>query len=459
MSRFLFATIPAVGHTLPGLPIAQALINRGHSVRWYTGAAFADRITVIGATFCPMTGDDSSLVGLDDFYPGRREQSGIRRLQFDMLYAFARPMRTSLADLQALLNTESADLVVGDTGFGAGPILAELGGPPFAAFGISVVGFPSRNLAPFGLGLPPSGNVWGQVRNRVLDQLARQVLFRPMTAAVNEIRGSLGLPPTNQIVFEYPLASTLYLQLSTPGFEYPRPDLPAVVRYVGPPRPVAEPGWREPSWWVDLMSSKGDDPLGPPQDVTVTLGEEPRPRGRPVVLVTQGTVATDADKPIRPSLTALAEEDMLVIAVTGGSDPAELGPLPANARVARYVPFAELLPHVDVFVTNGGFGGVQLALAEGVPVVAAGTTEDKLEVNARVAYAGVGLNLRTQTPSLQVLRAAVRKVLLDPSYARRAGELAAEIDAAGREDQAATLLEEVAGRTGASRQDRSADAV
>ena len=135
MSRFLFATIPAVGHTLPGLPIAQALINRGHSVRWYTGAAFADRITVIGATFCPMTGDDSSLVGLDDFYPGRREQSGIRRLQFDMLYAFARPMRTSLADLQALLNTESADLVVGDTGFGAGPILAELGGPPFAPSG------------------------------------------------------------------------------------------------------------------------------------------------------------------------------------------------------------------------------------------------------------------------------------------------------------------------------------
>ena len=420
MSRFLFATIPAAGHTLPALPIALTLINRGHSVRWYAGAAFADRITAIGAAFCPMTGDDSSLIGLNEFYPGRREQSGIKKLQFDLLYAFARPMRTYLADLQALLNAESADLVVGDTGFGAGPILAELGGPPFAAFGISVVGFPSRSLAPFGLGLPPSGTAWGRVRNRVLDQLARRVLFRSMTAEVNEIRGSLGLPPTNQSVFEYPLASTLYLQLSTPGFEYPRPDLPAIVRYVGPPRPVADPGWKRPDWWADL-------------------GQR-----RPVVLVNQGTVATDADELIRPSLAALAGDDVLVIAVTGGSDPAGLGPLPANARVERYVPFAELLPHVDVFVTNGGFGGVQLALAEGVPVVAAGTTEDKLEVSARVAYAGVGLNLRTQTPRPELLRAAVRRVLVDPSYARRAGELAAEIATAGREQQAASLLESVA---------------
>ena len=44
MSRFLFATTPADGHTLPALPIARALIERGHSVRWYTGAKYAERI-------------------------------------------------------------------------------------------------------------------------------------------------------------------------------------------------------------------------------------------------------------------------------------------------------------------------------------------------------------------------------------------------------------------------------
>lgn len=420
VTRFLFATIPAAGHTMPGLPIAQTLIRRGHDVRWYAGAAFADRIEAIGARFCPMSGDDLSVVGFDVAFPERRRHRGLRKLQFDMVHGFARPIRTYLPDLQALLAAEPADLMVGDTGFGAGSLMAELGGPPFVAFGISVVGFPSRDLPPFGFGLPPYRGPLSRLRGRALGRLARSVVFAPMTREVNLIRTEVGLPRTRQTMFEYPLTSSLYLQLSTPGFEYPRSDLPEVVRYVGPPRPVADDSWQPPSWWGDL---EGD---------------------RPVVLVNQGTVATDVDDLIRPSLSALAEEDVLVVAVTGGADPATVGPVPANARVERYIPFARLLPHVDAFVTNGGFGGLQLALAEGVPVVAAGTTEDKLEVNARVAYAGVGINLRTQRPAPATLRTAVRRVLTDPAYALRADALAREIAAAGREQQAATLLEQLA---------------
>ena len=44
MSNFIFATLPFAGHTMPALPIAAELVRRGHSVRWYAGAAFADRI-------------------------------------------------------------------------------------------------------------------------------------------------------------------------------------------------------------------------------------------------------------------------------------------------------------------------------------------------------------------------------------------------------------------------------
>jgi UDP:flavonoid glycosyltransferase YjiC (YdhE family) len=421
MASFLFATFPGAGHTYPALPVAKALLDRGHSVRWYAGAAYAERITTVGAAFCSMSGEDFSLIESDDLYPERRPLRGIKKLRFDMAHVFARPVRTYLADVQRLLEAEPADLVVGDTGFLGGPILAELGGPPFAAFGITVIGFPDRNLAPFGLGLPPGRKgplVW--FRNRLLDQFARRVIFKPMTDEVNRIRIELGLPPTRQSVFEYPLASSLYLQLSTAGFEYPRSDLPPIVRYVGPTRPLVDHAWSPPSWWSDLRA------------------------GRPVILVTQGTVATDADQLLRPSVDALAAEDVLVVAVTGGADPATLGAVPANARVERFIPFGELLPYVDVFVTNGGFGGVQLALADGVPIVGAGTTEDKLEVNGRVAYSGVGINLRTQTPTREQIRAAVREVLQIPSYRNRAAQLAAEIATAGREEGAADALEEAA---------------
>jgi hypothetical protein len=40
-----------------------------------------------------------------------------------------------------------------------------------------------------------------------------------------------------------------------------------------------------------------------------------------------------------------------------------LGDLPANVRVAPFVPHAELLPHVDAMVTNAGYNGVLTALA------------------------------------------------------------------------------------------------
>ena len=67
-------------------------------------------------------------------------------------------------------------------------------------------------------------------------------------------------------------------------------------------------------------------------------------------------------------------------------------------------------------VTNGGYGAVQRALSTGVPLVVAGDTEDKPEVAARVEWCGVGVNLRTGTPSVTALRNAVRDVLGDASY-------------------------------------------
>jgi UDP:flavonoid glycosyltransferase YjiC (YdhE family) len=48
---------------------------------------------------------------------------------------------------------------------------------------------------------------------------------------------------------------------------------------------------------------------------------------------------------------------MLVVATAGGR-PVEAipGVIPANARLASYLPFEWLLPKVDVLVTNGGYG-------------------------------------------------------------------------------------------------------
>ena len=154
------------------------------------------------------------------------------------------------------------------------------------------------------------------------------------------------------------------VQFSVPSFEYPLSDAPPQLHFAGP---LSATGSQAPlpPWWSDLDGT------------------------RPVIHVTQGTIANiDYRQTIAPTLQAMADEDVLVVVTTGGRSLDTLPALPPNARAAMYLPYDELLPRTAVYVTNGGYGGVQYALRYGVPIVATGGTEDKPEVGARVAWSG-----------------------------------------------------------------------
>lgn len=116
---------------------------------------------------------------------------------------------------------------------------------------------------------------------------------------------------------------------------------------------------------------------------------------------------------------------------TGGAGTEDLRrryPQP-NVIVEDYVDFARVFPFTDVFVTNGGLGGVLLSLSHGVPLVTAGLNEGKNDVNARVEYAGVGVNLRTERPGAAAIRSAVDTVLGDPSWRARAQAVREQFEA------------------------------
>lgn len=117
---------------------------------------------------------------------------------------------------------------------------------------------------------------------------------------------------------------------------------------------------------------------------------------------------------------------------------------PKNVRLERFIPHAYLLPYVDVMVTNGGFNGVQTALAFGVPMVTAGQTEEKPEIGARVQWTGTGIDLKTSTPTPQQIRNAVMKILSSPKYKERAESFKAEINRYDTPTLATELLEQLA---------------
>ena len=231
-----------------------------------------------------------------------------------------------------------------------------------------------------------------------------------------------GGPPCQKSFFDAVVSPYLYLQGTVPAFEYPRSDLPRQVHFVGPLLSAPPADFTPPTWWDDLQ---GD---------------------RPVILVTQGTVATDLDELIVPTLQALADEDVLVVATTGGQpiESITLAQYPANVRIKPFIPYSRLLPQVDVMVTNGGYNGVQMALANGVPLVVAGQTEDKPEVCARVQWSGVGINLKTNKPTPTQIRDAVKQIRHISHYRQKAQHFQAEIARYDAPTLSATLLEQLA---------------
>lgn len=257
-------------------------------------------------------------------------------------------------------------------------------------------------MPPLGFGLQPMPGPIGRLRNRLLQSVALR-MFRPIFASLRESLRERGIEAAPG--FDWLTSADLVVQCTVPEFEYPRARPVPNLRFIGPIARGTASDLPLPAWWERL-----DD-------------------GRPVVHVTQGTVANkDLTELLVPTLRALADEDVHVVASTGGR-PLDALPadLPANALVAEYLPYDRLLPRTAIYVTNGGYGGVHVALEHGVPIIVAGRTEDKPEVAARVAWSGAGVDLRTDRPSERELRDAVRRVLRDGSYRKAAARLQAAI--------------------------------
>jgi MGT family glycosyltransferase len=423
MARFLMATMPFAGHVNPALPIARKLVERGHEVWWYTGRRYQPKVEATGARYVPMRAArdfDGERVGEE--FPEWAQARGIAQFKYALKHIFLDAGVGQLEDLTAILRDFPADVLVAENSFTGAPLLHWKGGPPWAVLGSTPLGIRSRDTAPFGLGMWPDSSPAGRVRNRALYWMFNHVLFRDVAAYANEVITGLGLPPVPDPLGTGTLSPYLYLQGTTSAFEYPRSDLPPQVHFVGPILPTPPSEFVPPVWWEDLE------------------GE------RPVVHVTQGTVSTEAADLLVPTLRALAEEEVLVVATTGGAPVESLGlaEFPANARVERFIPHHYLLPRVNVMVTNGGYGGVQGALAHGVPLVAAGTTEEKPEVCRRVEWTGAGINLRRQHPTPEQLRAAVRRVLDEPGFKQNARRVQADFAKHDAPTEAAVLLEQLA---------------
>jgi MGT family glycosyltransferase len=394
--RILIATVPAAGHFNPLTGPAVRLAELGHDVRWYAGPEYAARVQRLGLEVIPykeateITGDN-----VNALFPERRKLKGPKAIEFDADVFFARPVRAQFRDIREACAQFHFDALLIDGGFYAGYLIAKrLDVPVYVVGSIAAPSLRGKDaVTPF-FGLRPPRTFVGRMINRV----ARAMLVSGARKGVGTFNGYLaeeGLPSV--AVEDYfdctqqPEIARRVFNIGLPELDFPDAYMPANAEWVG----------------ALLPHRKAAAAVLHPR-ITQQSGQ--------VIVVSQGTVDNhDPRKLMIPAIEAFAGGDRLLVVVTGGVGTDEMRSRYQrdNVLIEDFVDFDLLFPHTELYVTNGGLGGVLLALSHGVPLLVAGTREGKGDINVRLAYRGLAVDLRSETPSASAVARGAERVLRD----------------------------------------------
>lgn len=403
--RILFACAPFDGHFSPLTGLAMHLKNLGHDVRWYAQNYYAAKLKNLGIIHYPFVhATQINQENLETIFPERKKLNNqIKKLNFDLRNVFINQGPLYYRDLQKINNEFDFDVLIADNGFVGVPYVKELLKKPVFAIGVMPLAETSKDLAPTGLGLTPATGFFGKRKQDFLRFLAHKVLFGASNKLSVKTMKEYGIDSNNFLFDEITKRATLVLQSGTPNFEYKRSDLGENIRFIGPLLPYSQ---KQQKPFMIEKHTEYDK----------------------VVLVTQGTVEKDVNKIIVPALEAFKNTNTLVIATTGGSGTEELRKKypQRNFIIEDFIPFGDILPICDVYITNGGYGGVMLGIQNKVPMVVAGVHEGKNEICARVGYFKLGINLKTEKPTAEQIRNAVNEVARKGEYKRNISKLARE---------------------------------
>jgi len=392
MGRIVYFSFPAHGHINPTLPVIHELALRGEQIAYFATPPFARAIAQTGAQFCPYT----ARVRMPEQGPGPFAQVSTT---LETLLEFCGLV---LDDHLAMARQWRPTWVMFDSFAPWGSMVAQLLGLPTVASvpSILVNGAIDARYGS-GIGRPPEDprltpQWYAGFRARCHSRLLGYRLREPVNP-----------PQLLQTYGDFNLVYTSRLfQPRAEDFEESR------FRFVGP-----------------CCAFRPDAPDFPFE----------RLDGRPLVLVSLGTVYGRVPRFLGRCMEELAGGPWQVILATGGES--DIGPAPANCIVRPSVPQVEILRRASAFVTHGGMNSVQEALSYGVPMVLAPQAADQFWISARTAELGAGLVLDCSSFEAGAIRANLAAVLTGAGYAAAAARIAQSLHDAGGPAKAADEIQ------------------
>jgi UDP:flavonoid glycosyltransferase YjiC (YdhE family) len=299
-------------------------------------------------------------------------------------------LRSYVREDLALIEAVRPDLVIGDFRISLG-ISARIAGVPY--FTITNAYWSPYARLPLPLPEHPVTQVLGLTLSQALFNLVYPLVFAYHTLPLNRVRRDYGLPSLSYDLREIYTQADQTLYADIPNL-VPTIPLPPHHHWLGPIlwSPMVAP----PVWWSAL------------------------PDDKPIVYVTLGS-SSEGNQLLSTILQGLSELPITVIAATAGRPiPTNL---PANARVAAFLPGTEAATRSRLVICNGGSPTTQQAFSAGVPVIGiAGNMDQHLNMIC-LERVGAGLRLRVGQLTAKRLQTTVEQLLNGESYGEGARKL------------------------------------
>lgn len=394
MSKIMFFSIPAHGHTNPTIAVVSELVKRGHRVRYFSFEEFREKIENTGAEF----------ISCDAYLPPAPEDLD-RKLGKDFA-SMVEMLADTTVSMDEMMRKEMEaflpDCIVSDSVCFWGKLFAQKYGVPFVC---STTTF-----------------AFNQHTAKLMKQGMREIFYM--------IKGMPRINEKLKLLREH---------------GYPVKDLVSIIQNDNDTNTIVYTS-RMFQPMADTFSEKYAF-IGP------SLAKRTLPRGKkekPQVYISLGTVLNDNIAFYRRCMEALSDVECSVVISAGrNTDLSKLGKLPPSFSVFPYVDQLAVLAQTDVFLTHCGMNSVNESLYCGVPMVLYPQHSEETAVANRVEELGAGVFLKRA--AAKDIRKAVVQVLENERYRKNAELICRDFHRCGGAYEGADLIERVSRKSQDSR--------
>lgn len=386
MSKIVFFSIPAYGHTNPTIAVVDELVKRGHEVWYYSFYEFQEKIENTGAKFIPC--DDY----LPEFTPDIEKKVG---KDFASLIEMGADTTINLdKKVCGELKEFKPDCIVSDSVCMWGKLFAIKLDIPYVC---STTTFAMNKHT-------------AKLMKQSLKEMLRMLMGIPRINRKIKMLQEKGYKVKNFIGIIQNDNDTDTIVYTSKEFQPMSETFSERYAFVGPSFRVPE---------IEEIEKK-----------------------YPLIYISLGTVLNQNRHFYQNCIKALADADCQVIMSVGEkTDIFSFGNLPDHFKVYPKVEQLKVLQKTDVFITHCGMNSISESLYFGVPSVLFPLHSEQVMVANRAAELNAGKRLKSD--NVNSIRKAVMEVLNNILYKRNAEMISEGLRKAGGAGAAANKIEKV----------------